>query len=103
MQFFEKTRRRKSYFGFGKQDEEVCWETWILDVTLATPRTDSGECAFREQRQECSSKELHSRSLLPGRTSMFYGVDADAADDTKMSTKSAAQWRTPSVRAPSRS
>ncbi|EON66617.1 hypothetical protein W97_05863 [Coniosporium apollinis CBS 100218] len=41
VQFFEKTRRRKSYFGFGKQDEEVCWETWILDVTLATPRTDS--------------------------------------------------------------
>lgn len=38
--FFEK-KRRKTYF-FGKADEEVCWEQWILDVTLATPRTESG-------------------------------------------------------------
>ena len=39
MQFFEK-RRRKAWFS--KTEEEVCWEQWILDVTLATPRTDSG-------------------------------------------------------------
>jgi autophagy-related protein 101 len=41
VQFFEK-RRRKTYFSFGKADEEVCWEQWLLDVTLATPRTDTG-------------------------------------------------------------
>jgi hypothetical protein len=40
VQFFEK-KRRKTYF-FGKADEEVCWETWTLDVTLATPRTETG-------------------------------------------------------------
>lgn len=40
VQFFEK-KRKKTYF-FGKADEEVCWEQWTLDVTLATPRTDSG-------------------------------------------------------------
>lgn len=43
MQFFEK-RRRKTYF-FGKADEDVCWEQWTLDVTLATPRTETGTFA----------------------------------------------------------
>lgn len=40
VQFFEK-KRRKAWFTKG--EEEVCWEQWTLDVTLATPRTDSGE------------------------------------------------------------
>ena len=39
VQFFEK-RRRKAWFAKG--EEEVCWEQWTLDVTLATPRSDSG-------------------------------------------------------------
>lgn len=39
---FTERRRRKTYF-FGKAEEEVCWETWVLDVTCATPRTDAGE------------------------------------------------------------
>lgn len=40
IQFFEK-KRRKTYF-FGKADEDVCWEQWTLDVTLAQPRTETG-------------------------------------------------------------
>jgi len=40
VQFFEK-KRRKAWFTKG--EEEVCWEQWTLDVTLATPRTDSGK------------------------------------------------------------
>lgn len=40
VQFFEK-RRRKAWFTKG--EEEVCWEQWTLDVTLAIPRTESGE------------------------------------------------------------
>lgn len=40
VQFFEK-RRRKAWFTKG--EEEVCWEQWTLDVTLATPRTESGD------------------------------------------------------------
>lgn len=39
VQFFEK-KRRKAWFSKG--EEEVCWEQWTLDVTLATPRTESG-------------------------------------------------------------
>jgi len=47
IQFFEKkaSRRRTTYFPFGSggrgADEEICWETWTLDVTCATPRTES--------------------------------------------------------------
>jgi autophagy-related protein 101 len=41
VQFFEK-KRRKAWFTKG--EEEVCWEQWTLDVTLATPRTESGTC-----------------------------------------------------------
>lgn len=39
VQFFER-RRQKAWFT--KAEEEVCWEQWTLDVTLATPRTESG-------------------------------------------------------------
>ena len=37
--FYEK-RRKKSYFAFGKADEEVCWEQWDLDVTMARPKNE---------------------------------------------------------------
>lgn len=45
VQFFEKKRRKAGlWFGglSGRNEEEVCWEIWTLDVTIATPRTDSG-------------------------------------------------------------
>lgn len=42
VQFMEKTtsRRRKMW---GRADEEVCWETWTVRVTVAEPRTESGK------------------------------------------------------------
>lgn len=49
VEFFEKKRRRSGlWFGglAGKGEEEVCWEIWTLDVTIATPRTESGMCSF---------------------------------------------------------
>jgi len=39
VQFFEK-KRKKAYF-FGRAEEDVCWEQWTLDVTLAQPRTET--------------------------------------------------------------
>lgn len=45
VEFYEKKRRRSGlWFGglAGKGEEEVCWEMWTLDVTIATPRTESG-------------------------------------------------------------
>jgi autophagy-related protein 101 len=52
--FFEK-KRRKSYF-FGKADEEICWEIWKLNVTCATPRTDSEARKVREAMQSTLQK-----------------------------------------------
>ncbi|KAI9776226.1 MAG: hypothetical protein M1835_005578 [Candelina submexicana] len=46
VQFFEK-RRRKAWFST-KAEEEVCWELWTLDVTLATPRTESERVKVRK-------------------------------------------------------
>jgi len=46
VQFFEK-RRRKAWFST-KAEEEVCWEMWTLDVTLATPRTESERAKVRK-------------------------------------------------------
>ena len=45
VQFFEKRRKKAGlWFGglAGRNEEEVCWEIWTLDVTIATPRTESG-------------------------------------------------------------
>lgn len=39
--FMEK-RRRKGWFG-GNNDEEMVWERWLLNFTLATPRNEAGE------------------------------------------------------------
>ncbi|KAL6713064.1 hypothetical protein ACLMJK_009185 [Lecanora helva] len=44
VEFFEKKRRKAAGLGwFGtKGDEEICWESWCLEVTLATPKTEIG-------------------------------------------------------------
>ncbi|KAJ5908195.1 hypothetical protein N7495_000877 [Penicillium taxi] len=51
VEFYEKKRRRSGlWFGglAGKGEEEVCWEIWTLDVTIATPRTDSERAKVRK-------------------------------------------------------
>jgi autophagy-related protein 101 len=44
IQFFEKRRRKSGWLGgMGRGgDEEVCWEEWLLEITIAKPKTDSG-------------------------------------------------------------
>lgn len=54
VQFFEK-RRRKAWFTKG--EEEVCWEQWTLDVTLAIPRTESGELFTSSRKQVYADTE----------------------------------------------
>ena len=48
---FLQRRRSKSGLWFGafaggKAEEEVCWETWTLKVTIATPKTEDGMFIF---------------------------------------------------------
>ncbi|TKA64368.1 hypothetical protein B0A49_09543, partial [Cryomyces minteri] len=37
--FFAEKRRRKTYFQV--KEEKTVWEQWLLNVTLATPRTET--------------------------------------------------------------
>lgn len=50
VQFFERKRRKAAGLGWftggAKGDEEVCWESWCLEVTLATPKTEIGRCCM---------------------------------------------------------
>ncbi|KAF3770561.1 hypothetical protein M406DRAFT_233895, partial [Cryphonectria parasitica EP155] len=46
VQFMEMTRRRKLWYKGG--DEEVCWESWTVRVTVAEPRTESERAKVRK-------------------------------------------------------
>ncbi|KAF2841482.1 DUF1649-domain-containing protein [Patellaria atrata CBS 101060] len=59
VQFFEKRRKRGGYFSFGKGEEEVCWEMWVLDVTVARPRTEMDRVKVRRAME----KSLHKTAL----------------------------------------
>ncbi|KAI1397080.1 DUF1649-domain-containing protein [Hypoxylon fuscum] len=50
VQFFEKKRRKAWYMraAYGGGDEEVCWESWTVKVTVAEPRTDSERAKVRK-------------------------------------------------------
>jgi len=54
VQFLER-KRRKGWFG-GKGEEELPWETWILDVTLATPRTENEAVKARRAMESSLQK-----------------------------------------------
>jgi hypothetical protein len=59
VQFFEK-RRKKAWFS--KAEEEVCWEQWTLDVTLATPKTESGKLShgLLPKKNGCANELIRS-------------------------------------------
>lgn len=44
VQFFDKRPRRVGMWfgGLTSNETEVCWETWTISVTIASPRTESG-------------------------------------------------------------
>lgn len=73
VRFFEK-RRRKAWFTKG--EEEVCWEQWTLNVTLATPRTESGTSdgvshdvfvSLTDAIRACKSPESHGDDAVEDR------------------------------------
>ncbi|KAL9062481.1 MAG: hypothetical protein Q9157_008885 [Trypethelium eluteriae] len=47
VKFFEK-KRRKTYFSFGKGEDDVCWEQWILNISLTRAKD---EMAANKARQ----------------------------------------------------
>ncbi|KAI5863263.1 DUF1649-domain-containing protein [Durotheca rogersii] len=54
VQFFEKKRRKAWYMraAYGGGDEEVCWESWTVKVTVAEPRTDSERAKVRQAMEQ---------------------------------------------------
>jgi len=75
VQFFEKKRRRGGlgWFGGGKAEEEVCWEVWMLEITLATPRTEAGNymiLSFSSLRPRNISRHVEGRVWLTTRGSV---------------------------------
>jgi hypothetical protein len=80
VEFYEKKRRRSGMWfpGLaGKGEEEICWEVWNLEVTIATPRTESGMSFL------CSSMALILR-----------GAQLLTASFVQSAQKFAGQWRT---------
>ena len=66
VRFFEK-KRRKAGGGLGwftgtKGEEEICWERWSLEVTLATPKTEAGE--FEKSWQRASGNNHTERAKV---------------------------------------
>ncbi|KAL6868042.1 DUF1649 domain-containing protein [Trichoderma novae-zelandiae] len=49
VQFFER-KRRKAWLTRG--DEEVCWETWTIKVTVAEPRTENERAKVRRAMEQ---------------------------------------------------
>ncbi|KAF3925545.1 hypothetical protein ABW21_db0201535 [Orbilia brochopaga] len=47
--FFEKKQKRKAWFS--TKDEEVCWESWLLDITLLYPRTEAQRLQARKDME----------------------------------------------------
>jgi len=49
VQFFEKKRRKMGWLtGIGRtNEEEVMWEEWLLEVTIARPKTEGGNKSER--------------------------------------------------------
>lgn len=46
--------------GGGRGEEEVCWEVWRLEITLATPRTESGMLVISTAKAEDCSAALEN-------------------------------------------
>ncbi|KAI9706821.1 MAG: hypothetical protein M1820_004792 [Bogoriella megaspora] len=47
VRFFEK-KRRKTYFSFGKADDDICWEQWILNVSLTRAKDEMAAAKVRK-------------------------------------------------------
>jgi len=50
VQFYEKRPRKASWFT--KAEEKVCWEQWLLNVTIISPRTEADRTRARRQIED---------------------------------------------------
>ncbi|KAK4196717.1 hypothetical protein QBC40DRAFT_5796 [Triangularia verruculosa] len=48
VQFFEKKRRKAAWMGGVPNEDEVCWESWTIKITVAEPKTESDRAKVRK-------------------------------------------------------
>ncbi|KAJ3325544.1 hypothetical protein HDU76_013137 [Blyttiomyces sp. JEL0837] len=53
--FFTERRAKKNNYWFGKAEEEVCWEQWLISLTLTQARTE---------REQLEAKKAVETQLL---------------------------------------
>ncbi|KAF8472452.1 autophagy-related protein [Kalaharituber pfeilii] len=60
VQFFERRTpaKRINIWFAPKAEQEVCWEQWIIKVTLVTPRTDSDRVRIRQAMESNLQKAV---------------------------------------------
>ncbi|KAB8349472.1 hypothetical protein FH972_023499 [Carpinus fangiana] len=86
--FFEKKRKKASgynFFGKAAADEDLCWEQWLLDVTLARPRTEVDaekvKNAMEKSLQKAAMKIVAivgaNQDIIPPITSMDQGASGN--------------------------
>lgn len=63
VEFYER-RPKKAWFS--KAEEKVCWEQWVLNVTLVTIKTDSGRIIFHPTTSEEVPIDLFSLQTARG-------------------------------------
>lgn len=73
VQFFERrtTAKRINIWFAPKAEQEVCWEQWVINVTLVNPRTDAGMFTIRlscsaglHHHLECITQSFRNRRLI---------------------------------------
>jgi autophagy-related protein 101 len=55
VQFFEK-KRKKSYFFTKGNEETICWEHWVLNITCANPKNEAEKRKVRQAMEKSLSK-----------------------------------------------
>lgn len=54
--------------GAVQTEEEVCWEQWVLDISVARPRSETGLAAIFGTCQSALTREqIESRRIVPWR------------------------------------
>lgn len=71
MLFYEKRRKKAGaglgWFGTGRTEEDIVWEKWSLQVTLATPRTEDGKFCRTIRSWAASDQNTRAQQGSQGR------------------------------------
>lgn len=75
LQFMDRRRKKTGLttgwlgrIGAVQTEEEICWEEWVLDVSVARPRSETGSAGMnRVYHNALTCKQTGSRRIVPWR------------------------------------